>query len=73
MPKYFNQGEYPSITIEWQTSFEQICANTTREGEIAVELKKIASDHKSVSIGSYPYNNKGNFGTNIEIGLTKKH
>ena len=37
------------------------------EGEIAVELKKIASDHKSVSIGSYPYNNKGNFGTNIVV------
>ncbi len=37
------------------------------EGEIAVELKKIASDHESVSIGSYPYNNKGNFGTNIVV------
>ncbi len=37
------------------------------EGEIAVELKKIASDHKSVSIGSYPYNNKGNSGTNIVV------
>ena len=37
------------------------------EGEIAVELKKIASEHKSVSIGSYPYNNKGNFGTNIVV------
>ncbi len=43
------------------------------EGEIAVELKKIASDHESVSIGSYPYNNKGNFGTNIVVrGINNK-
>ena len=37
------------------------------EGEIAVVLKKIASEHKNVSLGSYPYNNKGNFGTSIVV------
>ena len=37
------------------------------EGEIAAALKKIASDHKNVSIGSYPYNDRGKFGTNIVV------
>ena len=37
------------------------------EGEIAANLKKIASNHKNVSIGSYPYNNQGKFGTNIIV------
>ena len=43
------------------------------EGEIAAALKKIASDHKNVHIGSYPYNNGGKFGTNIVVrGVDKK-
>ena len=37
------------------------------EGEIATALKKIASDHGNVSIGSYPYNDEGKFGTNIVV------
>ena len=37
------------------------------EGEIAAALKKIAADHENVSIGSYPYNDRGNFGTNIVV------
>ena len=37
------------------------------EGEIAADLKEIASNHKNVSIGSYPYNNQGKFGTNIVV------
>ena len=37
------------------------------EGEIAGALKKIASDHENVSIGSYPYNDGGKFGTNIVV------
>ena len=37
------------------------------EGEIATALKKIASDHENVSIGSYPYNDEGKFGTNIVV------
>jgi molybdopterin-biosynthesis enzyme MoeA-like protein len=40
---------------------------TRGEGEIAANLKKIASDHEKVSIGSYPYNNQGKFGTNIVV------
>jgi len=43
------------------------------EGEIATALKKIASDHGNVSIGSYPYNDEGKFGTNIVVrGADKK-
>jgi len=42
------------------------------EGEIAGALKKIASDHENVSIGSYPYNDGGKFGTNIVVrGIDK--
>ena len=37
------------------------------EGEIAAALKKIASDHENVSIGSYPYNDGDKFGTNIVV------
>ncbi len=37
------------------------------EGEIAADLKEIASNHKNVSIGSYPYNSQGKFGTNIVV------
>jgi len=42
------------------------------EGEIAGALKKIASDHENVSIGSYPYNDGVKFGTNIVVrGIDK--
>ena len=37
------------------------------EGEIAAALKKIASEHENVSIGSYPYNDGGKVGTNIVV------
>ena len=37
------------------------------EGEIAAALKKIASEHENVSIGSYPFNEGGKVGTNIVV------
>ena len=37
------------------------------EGEIAAALKKIASEHENLSIGSYPYNDGEKVGTNIVV------
>ena len=37
------------------------------EGEIAKSLKIIAQDYKEVSIGSYPFNEKGLLGTNVVV------
>ena len=37
------------------------------EGEIAAALKKIASEHENLSIGSYPYKDGGKIGTNIVV------
>ncbi|MBV7380385.1 competence/damage-inducible protein A [Maritimibacter dapengensis] len=37
------------------------------EGEVAGPLRKLAETYPDVSIGSYPFNDKGAFGTNIVI------
>lgn len=37
------------------------------EGEIAGPLGKLASDHPELSIGSYPFHDKGVFGANIVV------
>ena len=69
VPKIFQsmvQSVIPSL-VGGKTLLSKSVQIPRGEGEIAATLKKIASDHENVSIGSYPYNDRGKFGTNIVV------